>query len=213
MTDPGSVAVIGLGHMGSGIASAFVASGRTVVIWNRTWEKAAPLASHALVAASPVEACEVADTVVVSLLDYSAVADVLHTAEVEQTLSGKTVVQLSTGTPSEARREGEWAAARGISYIDGAILGYPRAIGTEQIVVLCAGRRALFDEKLAALRALGGEPIYCGEAVDAASILDLALIHVLFVLVTGILHSAALCDGEGFPLETFFGALPAWVAG
>ena len=211
MSDSGTVAVIGLGNMGSALAEAFVDAGREVTVWNRTWEKAAPLASRVRVAASAAEACVLADLVIVSLLDYAAVSEVLHVDEVERALRGATLVQLSTGTPSEARREAAWAAEHEIAYLDGAIMGYPRAIGTDQVVVLYAGPRAVFDEQVAVLRDLGGEPMHCGESVGFAATLDLALVQVFFGLVAVMLHGAALCDAEGYPIDAFFASLPLWV--
>ena len=43
MSNAMKVGVIGLGHMGSGIASSLMRAGFDVIVYNRTREKAAPL--------------------------------------------------------------------------------------------------------------------------------------------------------------------------
>ena len=45
----------------------------------------------------------------------------------ESALRGKVLVQLSSGTPDEAREMESWARPRGIDYLDGAIMNYPVA--------------------------------------------------------------------------------------
>jgi len=46
----------------------------------------------------------------------------LRQPDIETALRGKIVVQLSGGTPKEAREMDSWARRWGISYLDGAIL-------------------------------------------------------------------------------------------
>ena len=206
-----SVSVVGLGSMGSALATAFAAAGHRVTVWNRTWEKAAPLADRARVAGSVLDACAASDLVVVSVLDYSVSNALLRGPETADVLRGRTLVQLSTGLPSQARDAAGWASTAGIAYLDGAIMGYPTAIGTERMVILYAGSRPVFDSSVSALAALG-RPLHVGEDAGAAATVDLAMIEVFFGTVASVLHGAALCAREGYPVEAFFGTLPDWLA-
>ena len=165
MMTPKTVAVIGLGLMGSALARAFANAGYELSVWNRTPEKARPFAGRAHIADSVRDACASSACVVVSLLDYGASDDVMHRADVEKALPGKLLVQLTTGTPNEARHGEAWARRHDIGYLDGAIMGYPRSIGAERMTILYAGPKAIFDENVALLRVLGGNAVYCGEPI------------------------------------------------
>jgi 3-hydroxyisobutyrate dehydrogenase-like beta-hydroxyacid dehydrogenase len=76
MSENAAVAVLGTGVMGAAMARNLLAAGMEVRVWNRTREKADPLASDgATVAASPAEASEGAKFMVTMLSDTTAVED------------------------------------------------------------------------------------------------------------------------------------------
>jgi len=96
--------VIGLGAMGSALARALVGSGRRITVWNRTTEKASSLVSDGAVLASSVALAVAASPVVIICVDnYEVTRTILGVDEVAAGLSGKLLVQLSTGSPQEAR--------------------------------------------------------------------------------------------------------------
>src|SRR5919202_6917287 len=74
-----TVAVLGTGIMGAGMARNLLAAGMEVRVWNRTREKAEPLADDgAKVADDPAEAAEGADFVLTMLADADAVAEAVE---------------------------------------------------------------------------------------------------------------------------------------
>jgi 3-hydroxyisobutyrate dehydrogenase-like beta-hydroxyacid dehydrogenase len=76
------VGIIGLGNMGRALADALLASGFQVTVWNRTAGKADLLEqAGASVAASPAEAAERSDVLVVCLLDHAATCAAVLTDE------------------------------------------------------------------------------------------------------------------------------------
>ncbi|MGH3526150.1 MAG: NAD(P)-binding domain-containing protein, partial [Pseudonocardiaceae bacterium] len=76
-----SVAVLGTGIMGAGMARSLVKAGLDVTVWNRSADKARPLADDgAKVVADPTEAVSGADVVVTMLFDVDAVAEVMQRA-------------------------------------------------------------------------------------------------------------------------------------
>jgi 3-hydroxyisobutyrate dehydrogenase-like beta-hydroxyacid dehydrogenase len=198
------VTVIGLGLMGSALANAFRSAGHEVTVWNRSPERAQPFEGRARIAATVADACAASDVVVVSLLNYDAADAVLRTADVERVMAGRTLVQLTTGTPQEARNTLQWATEHGAGHLDGAISGFPRTIGTDSCEVLYSGDAALFEVQRPVLAALGGASIFCGEAIGAAAALDLASLEFSYAQLAGLLHGAALCAAESVPLEQFF---------
>jgi 3-hydroxyisobutyrate dehydrogenase-like beta-hydroxyacid dehydrogenase len=119
------VSVIGLGMMGSTLAGAFLNGGHPTTVWNRAAEKADPLLRKgATRAAAVVEAVSGSPVVVVCVSDYETVHEVLE--PVGDDLSGRVIVNLTSGTPEQARETAVWATRRGADYLDGAIWPSPR---------------------------------------------------------------------------------------
>ncbi|WP_287300649.1 NAD(P)-binding domain-containing protein [Mesorhizobium sp.] len=103
-----SISVVGTGRMGSALARALLRSGYRTTVWNRTKQKAEPLATlGATVAGSVLEAVNAAEIVIVNVSDYQATAAVLHDDAVASAIRGKLVVELTSGTPHGAREAAE----------------------------------------------------------------------------------------------------------
>ena len=204
-----TVTVIGLGLMGSALATAFRDAGHELTVWNRSSAKTAPFEGSARIADTVQDAVAASATVVISLLDYGAANSLLRTVDVERIITGKTVVQLTTGTPADARDTQTWASQHGASYLDGAIAHYPQTIGTDANEIFYAGDAAVFEARRDVLAALGGKTTFCGEDAGAAATLDLAALEFAYARAAGLLHAAALCAAESFPLEVFFATVGA----
>jgi 3-hydroxyisobutyrate dehydrogenase-like beta-hydroxyacid dehydrogenase len=199
-----TVSVIGLGLMGSALARAFLANHHQVTVWNRTPSKCEPLAeAGAQVADSVAAAVEASEVVVVCVLDYPTTDALLQAPEVEAKLKGKTLVQFTTGTPRQAREAEVWAQQHGINYLDGALMSYPKGIGTPDCTILYAGPEKAFETCKPLLLSLGGNTIFVGEQISTACVLDSSLLSFYYGTALGFLQGAALCEAEGVPLNTY----------
>jgi 3-hydroxyisobutyrate dehydrogenase-like beta-hydroxyacid dehydrogenase len=208
-----NTSVIGLGNMGTAVAEVLAGAGHNLAVWNRTEARSASFSGKARISASVPEACELSDTIFVCLLDYDVGDSLLQAPEVGRALEDKTLIQLSSGTPDEARRSQRWAVDHGISYLDGAILCYPAFVGTPAATVLYAGPPQVFADNIDLLRVLSPEPNHCGDEIGAAAALDLAFLEVFFGSMVAVLHGAALCgsESEGDLKESFFTMVPDWL--
>lgn len=197
------VAVLGLGLMGSALARAFVAGGRSPVVWNRSAARCEPFEPlDATIAASVLDAVEAADVVVVCVRDYDVTATLLDTPEILPALTGKTVVQLSTGTPGQAREAAAWAADHDVAYLDGAIMAFPNAIGTESAVVLYSGPSATFERVSPLVADFGGTQMLVGDDSSTAAAIDNGLLSMYYGVLLGTLHGAGICDSSDVPQST-----------
>lgn len=123
------ISVLGLGAMGSALATSLLDAGRSVTVWNRTPGRAKDLVARGAGAADSVPAAVLASPVVVAcLLDHSSVEETLGLAAAD--LRGRTLVNVTTTTPNEARALASWAAEHGIDYLDGAVMAVPSMIGS-----------------------------------------------------------------------------------
>src|ERR1043165_9669628 len=131
------ITLLGLGSMGRALATAWLAAGHPVTVWNRTPGKAP---EGATVAATPAEAVAANSLVVACLLDDASVGAVL--ADVD--LSGRDLVTLPPTTPAEGRERAEWAAAKGARFLDGGVMVTPAMIATPAAFILYSGSRDAF---------------------------------------------------------------------
>ncbi len=207
MTDTSTrVAMLGLGEMGSALARALLAADYPLTVWNRSTGKCVPLVEKgARLASSVADAVRSADVVVVCLGDYASVAGSIHAPEIASILAGKTVVQLTTRTPREARLGEEWAAKNGVRYLEGAIQGYPMHMGTPDGTILYVGSKLVFDSTRHVLQSLCGNAVFVGEKIGSAAALDLSMAGTVVPgAVLAFLHGAAICEAEGAPVDLLF---------
>ncbi|MDC0668545.1 NAD(P)-dependent oxidoreductase [Nannocystis radixulma] len=202
------VTVIGLGEMGAALAAAFLRGQLRVTLWNRTPARATPLiAEGGVLAPDAAAAVTASPVVVVCVSDYAATRSILEREDVAAALRGKLLVQLSTGTPKEARELGAWAAARGVDYLDGAILAWPSQIGGATTVILVAGAEATRRRASPLLRRLAGGLTAMGEELGASSALFAAVLAYLAGRWIGVCHGALVCEAEGLSVAAYGGLL------
>jgi 3-hydroxyisobutyrate dehydrogenase-like beta-hydroxyacid dehydrogenase len=193
-----SVTVIGLGAMGSALAAAVLAGGYPTTVWNRSPERTQPLvASGAVAAATPAEAIEASRLVIICLLDLASVTDVLDPAK--DALAGRVLVNLTNGTPAQAR---ELAGRYDADYLDGGIMAVPPMIGSPDAFIFYSGSRSAFDTNRAVLD-LFGESRYVGDDAGLAALHDIALLSGMYGMFMGSMHALALVTSAGIPAANF----------
>jgi 3-hydroxyisobutyrate dehydrogenase-like beta-hydroxyacid dehydrogenase len=200
------VSVIGLGNMGSAIARALQEKGCSVTVWNRSPEKASSLVElGAVLAPNPSAAISASPLSIVCVTNYEAANHVL--GETRNDLSGKLLVQVTTGSPQEARASETWAHEHGADYLDCAITGSPNSIGTPSAHVLVAGREVVFRKAEAILRLLASNLDYKGEPIGLASAWEMIYIMHYYGMFLSLLHSVQICQVEGIPLAEYISLL------
>ncbi|MFD8940341.1 NAD(P)-dependent oxidoreductase [Streptomyces sp. NPDC059578] len=197
------VTVIGLGLMGHALATAFLANGHPTTVWNRSAAKADGLvASGATLADSVRSAVEASPLVVVCVSDYDAVHALLD--PVGPSLAGRTLVNLTTSSSARAREAAEWAAGIGSTYLDGAILALPQAIGTADAVLLYSGPQTAFDEHRSTLAALSETgTVYLDEDHGLSALYDMSVLSIMWSVLNGFLQGAALLGAANVKATTF----------
>jgi 3-hydroxyisobutyrate dehydrogenase-like beta-hydroxyacid dehydrogenase len=203
MTD---ITVIGLGSMGAALGRALLAGKHAVTVWNRSPARMDPLIVLGAVGATSLGAAIAASPLIVVCIDNYAVSQELLGHE---NLSGKVLIQLSTGTPREAREASLWAHERGTAYLDGAIMEYPSAIGSENALILMSGPREAYDRAEPCLKSLAGRMRYLGDNIAGAAALDMALLTKTLGLMVGTIHAAHICEAENIDVDLFASVLPA----
>ncbi|MDG5802625.1 NAD(P)-binding domain-containing protein [Streptomyces ossamyceticus] len=194
-----SVTVIGLGPMGQAMTRTLLAVGHPVTVWNRTASRADGLvADGATLAATPGEAVEASDLVILSLTDYRAMYDILDRATAS--LAGRTLVNLSSDTPDRTREAVPWAAGHGAAFLTGGVMVPAPMVGTQASQVYYSGDAQVFERSREVLTLLGA-PQYLGADPGLAQLMYQAQLAVFLTTLSGLMHATAMLGTAGTPAK------------
>lgn len=195
------VTILGLGLMGSALAGAFLRAGHPTTVWNRSGAKADPLVAAGAHRADTVEDALAASPLVVAcVLDDAVLHSVLD--PVARALAGRTLVNLTSGTPENARANAAWAERHDFEHLDGKILAFPSTVGGPDAFLFFSGAQATFAAHEPALSALGSAN-YLGEDAGLASLYDLGIVGLMYGVLTGFVHGLAMLRADGVDPDAF----------
>lgn len=162
------IAFIGLGQMGSGIASNLIEAGHQVAVYNRTREKTKRFADQgAAVADTPAEACRGCEAALTMMADDNAAESVVFGKEgiAAGLPAGAAHISHSTISTALARRLTVEHGAKGQGYLSAPVFGRPEAAESKKLIVVPAGPpdlvarfMPLFDAMGRATFVVGDEP-------------------------------------------------------
>lgn len=166
------VAVLGLGAMGSRMATRLLAAGHAVTVWNRTPAAAAPLqALGATVAATPRQA--VAQTeVVLSMVRDDEASLAVWLGEPDGALAamqaGAVAIECSTLSLPRAQTLAEAARSQGVTLLDAPVSGSRAQADAGQLLFLVGGDAPVFERVQPLLGVLGAGAQHVGPAGHGA---------------------------------------------
>jgi 3-hydroxyisobutyrate dehydrogenase len=167
MANDNAIAVLGTGIMGAAMARNLLAAGFEVRAWNRSREKAEPLADDgATVADSPAEAAESAGFVLTMLADADAVAEAAGGKDgALSALSDDGVwLQMSTVGLEGQEKLATQADEHGVYYVDAPVLGTKQPAEQGQLVVLASGPEEVRERCEPVFDAVGSKTLWLGPA-------------------------------------------------
>lgn len=156
---------IGLGHMGTPMASNLLNSEYKLNIYNRSVEKTTSLVEMgATKLSTPRNVVEKSDITFLMLSDSKAVEDVLtqQMGVLEAIAPGKVVVDMSTISPRDSLLFAKLIEEKGGVYVDAPVSGSVGAAETSQLVVLAGGEKKTVERCQPYFDVLGKETIYFG---------------------------------------------------
>src|SRR4051794_40040755 len=202
MTDQPTVALLGTGTMGAGMARNIAGAGIPLRVWNRTRAKAEPLAQlGAEVADSPADAVRGADVVITMLFDADSVAAVLEEAR-DGVRDGAVLLQQSTVGVEGTERLRSLATDLGLVYVDAPVLGTRKPAEDGALVVLASGPEEVRGRVAPVLEAISSRMLWVGEAGQGTRLKLVANSWVLTV-VEGIAEALSLAKALGLDPRQF----------
>ena len=204
-----AVAVVGLGAMGSRIATRLVAAGHEVAVWSRSAGKAGPLAElGAVPATTPAEAASRAEVLITMVAGPAALRAVTEgPAGVAAGASASlTVVEMSTVGPAAVA----WLASAlppGTALVDAPVLGSLAEAESGSLLVF-AGGSARLVERVSPVLAAVGSVMHVGD-LGAGAAAKLVANAALFAVLGALGEAIALARGLGLSAEATYRVLAA----
>jgi len=195
---PDTIAVLGAGGtMGFPMARNLARAGFDVRGWNRSREKAEPLADDgAEIVDSPGEAVAGADVILTMLADADAVIEAMQAAMEREPMDRAIWLQMSTIGEEGTERCLDLARGCRLTFVDAPVLGTRQPAEQGQLVILASGPTELREPLAPIFDALGQRTMWVGEA-GAGSRLKLATNSWILAVVEGAAETLALAEGLG----------------
>lgn len=201
------VAFIGTGLMGYPMAERVLAAGHELIAYNRTQEKAEPLARKgARIAGSAREAIEAGECAVFMVKDGSVVRELLSDEGFIPSLGGRTVIQMSTISPAESVKLLEDVRGAAGDYLEAPVLGSVPQAEEGKLLVMMGGNDEQFEHWGDLLRCFGPEPRRVGPVGHAAT-LKLAMNQLIGSLSAAFSLSLGMARRKGIETDLFMGIL------
>jgi len=167
-----TISYLGLGTMGSGMASNLLIAGYKLTVWNRSAEKCEAFASKgARVADTPADAVRDTELVMYCLSNEEAVEEVVFGAKgiLAGIKEGQIAIDMSTVLPATSLREQEAYAKRGVDFLDVPVFGSKQESADAKLWIMAAGNKAVFENVKPVLEHLGQTIHYFGKNGNAAA--------------------------------------------
>lgn len=197
-----TITILGTGPMGTAIGMTLLQKGAALTAWNRTAHKVEKLVKHGAKQAESFHAAiHDGNVIIISLANYEGAQEHFESFEASS-LSGKIIINLSSGSPEDVKKMVKIVNKLGGTYLDGIILATPDIIGTEHAALFVSGDRQNFETYKNILEQLG-KTTFLGEEISLAVIYNAAFLTFMYSSIHGYLHAAALANTVGVKPSVF----------
>jgi 3-hydroxyisobutyrate dehydrogenase-like beta-hydroxyacid dehydrogenase len=185
-----TIGIIGLGLMGGALAERLITQGCTVIGFDLDIAKGNALAEMGGTAvSSAAELTRASETLIFSLPTSEIVTNVL--TELEPSLTGKTILDTTTGEPATMAGCGERLATIGCDYLDATIAGSSAQVRRGEAIVMLGGPARVAERCAAVVDSFSRRHFYVGGWGAGARM------KLVVNLVLG-LNRAVLAEGLAF---------------
>jgi 3-hydroxyisobutyrate dehydrogenase len=210
-----SVALLGLGLMGSGIARRLLSSDFPLAVYNRNREKCVSLeAAGAFVAATPREAAERADITLSMVADDNASREVWlgENGALSGAKKGSLLIESSTLSYGWVQKLAGEAAERGFRFLDAPVTGTKPHAASGELLFLVGGSPADLNAALPLFAVLGRDVIHLGP-VGSGTMMKLVNNFLCGVQAASFAEAMALVEASGLERSRAMSILTAGAPG
>ena len=200
-----SVACLGLGRIGAGIAQSIQRAGHRLTVYNRTPEKTKSFAtSHTTIARSPRDAAAQADIVLTCLMDDASVLENMVGANgiLAGLPPGAIHIGTSTVTPKGTTHFAKLHADRGSHYLAATFAGHPDHAAAGKLVSFVAGEPAIVERARPVLEAYNAKLLVIGDNPALAASFKLTVNFFAACLLETMGEAFTFAEKQGVNPET-----------
>ena len=201
-----NIAFIGLGNMGSAMATNLLKAGHTLSVYNRTRARADALKPlGARVASTPGEAAAGAEIAITMLADDHALESVVFDkGNMLDSLPPNAIhVSMSTISVALSRRLAAAHAERKQHYVSAPVFGRPEAAAAAKLFIVAAGPAAQIERCRPLFDAMGQKTFIAGDDASGANLMKLAGNFLITAVIEGLAESFALVRKAGLDANMF----------
>jgi 3-hydroxyisobutyrate dehydrogenase len=214
MTKP-SVALLGLGTMGAGMATNLLKAGFPLAVYNRTRAKAEPFAAAgARIASGPADAAAGASVILSMLADDNAshAAWLGPDGALAAAAPGAVLIESSTVSPAWIKELASLASARGLDLLDAPVTGSRVQAESAQLTFLVGGPEAVLDRVRPVLAAMSKEIVHLGP-IGSGAILKLVNNFLCGVQIASFAEGIAWLERSGLDRDAALAFLKSGAPG
>ena len=205
-----SVTFIGLGAMGAPMASSVLRSGVALTVYNRSRERAAPLAAAgAKVADSAAAAVAPGGVVITMLANDAALLDVTpgDAGFADRLGAGGLHISMSTVSPETSRHLAAEHAKRGSLWLSAPVFGRPEAAAAQKLWICQSGAADAKARAKPLLEAMGQAIHDFGDEPGAANVVKLSGNFLILSAVEAMAEALTLAEKSGIDRQALAGFL------
>ncbi|PWT86023.1 MAG: NAD(P)-dependent oxidoreductase [Acidobacteria bacterium] len=198
-----SVALIGLGTMGSGMATNLLKAGFPLKVYNRTVAKATPFASMgARIASTPAEAADGAEIIVTMLSDDDASREAWlgNGGALPAAAKSAILIESSTVSPTWISELARHASAHGVDLLDAPVTGSRLQADQGQLTFLVGGTEQALEKASPVLRAMSKDIVHIGP-VGGGALMKLVNNFLSGVQIASFAEAMAWIERSGLDRE------------
>ncbi len=197
-----SVAVLGTGLMGAGMARSLMREGFEVTVWNRTAERARPLADDGAAVVDDVrEAVSGKDVVLTMMFDGDATAEVMGRAL--PAWSDAAWAQCGTVGIDGTHGLADLARGHDVAFVDAPVLGTRQPAEQGALIVLASGPQQVRDRVAPVFDAVGSRTVWVGEQPGDGHRLKLVANSWVLSVVGATAQAVGMADNLGLDPKLF----------
>ena len=193
------VGLIGLGNMGSGMASSLLKGGHDVTVYNRTPSKAQALVGQgARYAAQVADACR-GDAVITMLADDVAVESVVFgdAGVIKNLARGAIHISSSTISVTLSEKMAAEHAASGQRFVSAPVFGRPEAAAAAKLFITAAGAPDAVDACMPLFESIGQRTFRFGDNAPDANLIKLSGNFLISSVIEALGEALALVGKAG----------------
>ena len=213
MSNMKSVAILGVGKMGSAMVKELATAGYEVTLWNRNQSVADKLASEislptVTVSATPKAALENVDIALCLFTNGIVTQSVLldDTQVLEGVRSNLIIVDMGTSGVESAKALASALASKKIAFIDAPVSGSVATVAAHQLLVMASGDKAVIEQATPVFSVFAKNTAYLGQA-GAGQAMKLAVNLIVHTLNAAVSEGLALATASGIAAAAAYDVL------